>query len=141
MAGLPHGGEWDGMTELASRPAVAVAVVTSRLGVLASRRRDGVPWTLPGGKLEPGECPEDTAVRETFEETGLRVRATGVIGSRVHPETGVMIVYVAAALTSETGAMVSAGGEVVEVRWVGVAEAQELIGDMSEPVRQYLATR
>lgn len=60
MAGLPHGGEWGGMTELASRPAVAVAVavVTSRLGVLAGRRRDGVPpWAFPGGKLEPGECP------------------------------------------------------------------------------------
>jgi hypothetical protein len=36
-----------------------------------------------------------------LEETGLRVRATGVIASRVHPRTGVRIVYVALAPTGE----------------------------------------
>jgi 8-oxo-dGTP pyrophosphatase MutT (NUDIX family) len=37
---------------------VAVAVVTSPLGVLVGRRRDGVPpRTFPGGKIEPGESP------------------------------------------------------------------------------------
>jgi 8-oxo-dGTP diphosphatase len=78
---------------------VVVAVVTSPLGVLVGRRRDGnPPWVFLGGKIEPGESPEDTAVRETLEETGLRVRATAVIGSRVCPATGVRIAYVAAAL-------------------------------------------
>jgi 8-oxo-dGTP diphosphatase len=52
-------------------PAVAVAIVAGDLGVLFGRRRDGVPpWTSPGGKIEPGENPEDAAVRETLEETG-----------------------------------------------------------------------
>jgi len=32
-------------------------------------------WALPGGYAKPGETPEQTARRETFEETGLRVRA------------------------------------------------------------------
>jgi 8-oxo-dGTP pyrophosphatase MutT (NUDIX family) len=58
--------------------AVALAVVTCRLGVLVGRRRDGnPPWTFPGGKIEPGESPEDAAVHETLDETGLRVRVTG----------------------------------------------------------------
>ena len=84
------------------RPEVAVAIVTSGSDVLVGRRRDGdPPWTFPGGKIEPGEVPENAAVRETLEETGLQVRATGVIGSRVHPRTGVRIVYVAAVLVYE----------------------------------------
>lgn len=29
-------------------------------------------WDLPKGKMEPGESPEQTALRETTEETGLR---------------------------------------------------------------------
>ena len=31
-------------------------------------------WALPGGYAKTGETPEQTAQRETFEETGLRVR-------------------------------------------------------------------
>ncbi|HKL11474.1 MAG TPA: NUDIX hydrolase [Clostridia bacterium] len=31
-------------------------------------------WGLPGGGIENGETPEETALREAFEETGLRIR-------------------------------------------------------------------
>ena len=34
-----------------------------------------VYWVPPGGQIEPGETPEQTAVRETLEETGYHVRA------------------------------------------------------------------
>jgi 8-oxo-dGTP pyrophosphatase MutT (NUDIX family) len=118
--------------------ALAVAVVTCPWGVLVGRRRDGnPPWVFPGGKIEPGESPEDAAAREVLEETGVRVRATGIIGSRAHPRTGVAIAYVAAVPLDEADAGVSDEGLDV-VRWVSFAEADQLMGDMSEVVRRYL---
>ncbi len=37
-------------------------------------------WTMPGGFADVGDTPSDTAVRETFEETGYRVKATQLLG-------------------------------------------------------------
>ena len=31
-------------------------------------------WSFPKGRMEPGETPEQTALREVFEETGYRIR-------------------------------------------------------------------
>jgi hypothetical protein len=65
------------------------------------------------------------------------VRAEGIIGSRRHPGTGCLIVYVAATPVSDKDG-VADGIELVEVRWAGLAEAAELMGDMSEAVRRHL---
>jgi 8-oxo-dGTP pyrophosphatase MutT (NUDIX family) len=44
------------------------------LKILAvSRRYDKTKFGLPGGKLEPNETPKDAAIRECFEETGVKV--------------------------------------------------------------------
>lgn len=46
--------------------------------ILLLKRRGGIGdgiWYLPGGIVEPGEDPSDSAARETFEESGLRIEA------------------------------------------------------------------
>lgn len=45
----------------------------------------GKRWSLPGGHCEPGEDPTTTVVRETFEETGLRVRPVRLTGVYYEP--------------------------------------------------------
>lgn len=121
------------------RPVVA-AIVTSGLGVLVGRRHDGKPpWTFIAGEIEPGESPEDAAVREVKEETGLRVLAGNVIGRRVHPKTGRTMVYMAAAPAGRTEVFIGDEDELAEVRWVSLAEADELMGgQIFDPVREHL---
>jgi len=41
-------------------------------------------WNGPGGKLRPGETPEECAVREVQEETNLRVRSLRLHGALSH---------------------------------------------------------
>lgn len=36
-------------------------------------------WVPPGGKIEPNEMPQDAAIRECLEETGLEVKLIGTV--------------------------------------------------------------
>ena len=61
--------------------SVAVAVVRQGGRVLIGQRPPGAPlagfWEFPGGKVRPDESPEEAAVRECHEETGLEIRLEG----------------------------------------------------------------
>jgi 8-oxo-dGTP diphosphatase len=58
---------------------VAVALVDADDRVLIAQRPKGKQlaglWEFPGGKLEPGERPEDALIRELREELGIEVKA------------------------------------------------------------------
>jgi 8-oxo-dGTP diphosphatase len=55
----------------------ACALVDADRRVLIARRPEGKPmaglWEFPGGKVEPGETPEDTVIREMAEELSVRI--------------------------------------------------------------------
>jgi ADP-ribose pyrophosphatase YjhB (NUDIX family) len=65
-------------------PAPAAGVLLPGRGRVLLVRRKYAPaagaWCLPAGFIEYGESPKRCAVREVAEETGLRVRLTGLFG-------------------------------------------------------------
>ena len=56
------------------------AIIDDAGRILLIRRADNKLWAMPGGGLEVGETPAEGATREAFEETGVRCRATTLIG-------------------------------------------------------------
>ena len=53
---------------------VTCGIIESNGQVLAAQRarwmRIPLKWEFPGGKIEPGESPEDCLIREVMEELG-----------------------------------------------------------------------
>ena len=66
--GLPHHPQWD---------ARAAVVLTRRA---AGLRHHAGQWAFPGGRMEEGERPEDTALRELAEEVGLQLAPGRIMG-------------------------------------------------------------
>ncbi|MEU9125922.1 NUDIX domain-containing protein [Streptomyces sp. NPDC048506] len=54
-------------------PGVSAVVFDDQGRVLLGRRADTGGWSVIGGIPEPGEQPAETAIREVFEETAVRV--------------------------------------------------------------------
>ncbi len=131
-------------TDQPERPPVAAAIVTSELGVLVGKRNDGKPpWTFIAGKIHEGESSADAAVREVKEETGLVVRAAAMeIGRRLHPKTQTWMIYISCRPTEGNDVFVGDEEELSEVRWVGLRQLAELMGqpNIFEPVWQHLST-
>lgn len=48
--------------------------------ILLQHRKDRDEWGIPGGVMEPGESFMETALRETFEETGLNAENLKLFG-------------------------------------------------------------
>jgi len=61
-------------------PTVDVIIEVGDRIVLIRRKHPPAGWAIPGGFLDAGERAEDGAAREAFEETGLRVTLTGLLG-------------------------------------------------------------
>jgi 8-oxo-dGTP diphosphatase len=141
----PHeleGVRWSGpAAPLRPEPqTVVAAIVTSDRGVLVTRRVDqNPPWGFTAGWGEPGESPEDTMIREVKEEADLRIQVGEYLGERDHPATGRHMIYYGARPTHGTEIHLGDKGELTEVRWASLAEADELMPDMFGPVREYLA--
>ena len=127
------------MTHTLPAPVPAVGVVCLRGDTVLLIRRWTPPrqgeWSLPGGRIEPGERAVDAALRELREETGVEAELTGLVDvvDGLFPEAGrhyVLIDYAARWVSGEP----VAGDDAAEARFVRLAEVEALI-DWSETRR------
>lgn len=65
--------------------AVTAFVLDDQDQVLLIHRTDNDLWALPGGAQEVGEYIAQTVARETKEEAGIDVEATGIVGIYTNP--------------------------------------------------------
>ena len=123
------------------KPGISAAIITSENRVLMVRRRikEGeLSWQFPAGAIEAGETPEQAAVRETLEETGLEVEATSLIGQRVHPKTQREMSYTACSVLGGD-AHVADADELDAVAWVALDEIPEYVPyPLYDRVQEYL---
>ena len=63
----------------------------TREKVLLTQRADNGRWCLPGGHVEAGESVAEACERETWEETGLKVRVMHLVGVYSNPDQ--LVIY------------------------------------------------
>jgi 8-oxo-dGTP diphosphatase len=106
------------------------AVIQDGDGRLLLIRRGREPgaglWSLPGGRIEPGETDQQAVSREVLEETGLVVDCGALLGRAELPGPDGAVIDVGDYRAAVTGGELAAGDDAADARWVTAADMESL---------------
>lgn len=95
-----------------------------KLKILIAHRPRYDDWSLPKGKADDGETPEETAVREVLEETGCHCRIVAPLGtSRYRISNGVKEVQWFAMRPLPDSPGFQPNDEIDEIKWLSRSKA------------------
>ncbi|HYA50215.1 MAG TPA: NUDIX domain-containing protein [Streptosporangiaceae bacterium] len=98
------------------------AIITDDTGRLLLIKRGHEPeegrWSLPGGRVRPGESDPQALVREVREETGLQVEPGRLIGEVERPAPGGAIFDIHDYAATVSGGLLAAGDDAADARWI-----------------------
>jgi mutator protein MutT len=105
----------------------AVVVSDERLLMVRRGRNPGAGnWSIPGGRVEPGETPEQAVARELAEETGIRGACEGLMGSLERRGPGYHFVILDYRMRPVGTGDPVAGDDAAAVAWVPLTEVTQL---------------
>lgn len=82
-------------------------------------------WSIPKGKVDPGERLEDTALREVEEETALTCELGAWLGVQEYPQKKKEVHYWTMQVVSAEE--FTANAEVDQLRWIRLEEAHSIL--------------
>lgn len=107
-------------TGAGSMTKVTAAIIEQDGKVLIARRKKDDPlkdkWEFPGGKIEPGESPEECLKRELHEELGIEAEVGEFICSSTYHYDHISIELLAYRIRGFTGNIVPVDHD--EIAWV-----------------------
>ena len=115
---------------MSAQPEVAVGAIVRHNGELLLVRRGRQPgqgeWSVPGGRVEPGEMLVEAVVRELAEETGLRGVCGSMVGwvERISDYTHFVILDFEVMIIGDTEPV--AASDAIDARWWPLADVAKL---------------
>ena len=83
-------------------------------------------WSLPGGRIEPGETDTEALVREMREETGLTVKVGRRLGSVRRPGLGGDVIDISDYAATIISGRLTPDDDAADARWVDTAELESM---------------
>jgi len=121
-------------------PTVDIIIAQPGRGVALVRRRfEPLGWALPGGFVDYGESVESAAVREAWEETGLKVDLRGLLGVYSDPARDPRLHTISSVFIAATDApeFIKGGDDAAEARFFLLNDLPELVFDHEKIMRDF----